>query len=202
MFQSQQFIHYLFIAVSIVIIAALGVLVYALTRRSLRIISKKKYISESLRIILQGLSRWLIIIAVILIGLQQAGIRVASIWAALLTIVAMLAVGFIAVWSILSNILCSILMIIFRPFSIGDDIEIIEATGGKGLRGEVVNFNVLFTFLKEKNDTENAEAVVQIPNNVIFQKTVRRREGKDTRSLDEYLFKIPRTDAHGSKQKE
>lgn len=197
MFQSQQFIHYLFIAVSIVIIAALGVLAYALIRRSLRIISKKKYISDSLRIILQGLSRWLIIIAVILIGLQQAGIRVASIWAALLTIVAMLAVGFIAVWSILSNILCSILMIIFRPFSIGDDIEIIEATGGKGLRGEVVNFNVLFTFLKEKNDTENTQAVVQIPNNFIFQKTVRRREGKDTRSLDEYIFKIPRTDPHG-----
>ena len=106
-----------------------------------------------------------------------------------MTVIAMLAVGFIAVWSILSNILCSLLMVIFRPFSIGDDIEIIEATGGKGLRGQVVNFNIMFTFLKEKNENENGEVVVQIPNNVIFQKTVRRRPGKETQSLDDHLFK-------------
>jgi hypothetical protein len=47
----------------------------------------------------------------------------------------------------------------------------------------------MFTFLKEKNESENGEVVFQIPNNVIFQKTVRRRPGKEIQSLDDHLFK-------------
>ena len=189
MIQSQPIMHYILIAVRIIFVIALGYFAYFLIRRSLNALSKREYISGPVRVILNGLIKWLIIIIVILVALQQIGVKVTSIWAALLTLIAMLAVGFIAVWSILSNILCSLLMVIFRPFSIGDDIEIIEATGGKGLRGQVVNFNIMFTFLKEKNESENGEVVVQIPNNVIFQKTVRRRPGKETQSLDDHLFK-------------
>ncbi len=191
LFQWEQLAQYGFVGVSIIIIVALGVLAYFLARHGLKVLAQREQLSESLRIVLQGFVRWIIIILVVLFALQQAGVRVSGIWAALLTVMAMVAVGLIAVWSILSNILCSLLLIIFRPFRIGDEIEIIEATGGKGLRGRVTNFNILFTFLKEINEEESSDIQVQVPNNVFFQKTVRRREGTKTESLDEYLFKKP-----------
>ena len=37
----------------------------------------------------------------------------------------MVAIGFIAVWSILSNVLCSLMLIMHRSFRIGDDIEVV-----------------------------------------------------------------------------
>lgn len=189
--EPQQLIHYSFVAAGILIIIGLGISAYFIIRKSLTALLKRDYISEPIRIILQGIIRWIIIIFVIILILQQLGVNVASIWATLLTIIAMVAVGFIAVWSILSNILCSVFLILFHPFGIGDEIEIIEATGGNGLRGKVVNFNILFTFIREKNKDNNGEVQVQVPNNIFFQKTIRLIKGSESQSLTNHLFKQP-----------
>lgn len=85
------------------------------------------------------------------------------------------AVGFVAVWSVLSNLLCSILIVTFEPFAVGDDVEIIEPVGGTGLRGRVVTLSLLFTTLAETTDEGLTGALVQVPNNIFFQKTIRKR---------------------------
>jgi small-conductance mechanosensitive channel len=84
----------------------------------------------------------------------------------------MIAVGFIAVWSVLSNLLCSILLVIFRPFQLGDEIEITEPVGGSSLRGKVMKFNVMYTTLLE--DIDGDKVTTNIPNNIFFQKAIRR----------------------------
>ncbi len=186
--QVEHVNHYGLMAIKIVLIVGFCLLAYLLIKRGLKILSQRTTVGEPLRFMILGFARWILIILAIILILQQLGVGVTGLWAALLTIAGMVAIGFIAVWSVLSNILCSIFMLIFRPFQIGDEIEIIEATGGSGLRGKVVNLNILWTFIKEK-DSNGDELLVQVPNNVFFQKTFRRREGTVTESLNGHIFK-------------
>jgi len=186
--QTPQMTHYIFVVASLLVIVVLGICALRLTRRSLRLLEEKGYLSEPVYVLLQGIARWVIIIVVVLLGFQQVGVRVMSLWTGLLTISAMVAVGFIAIWSVLSNLLCAVLLVIFAPFRIGDEIEIIEATGGSGLRGQVVNLNVLYTSLQEAGEEGVHNGVTHVPNNIFFQKTIRRWRGTQTTSLEATLF--------------
>jgi small-conductance mechanosensitive channel len=82
------------------------------------------------------------------------------------TVLAMVAIGFVAVWSILSNTLCTIIIMIFRPFSVGDEIEF----AGDPVKGRVIDLNFFYTTLDAGDGS-----VLQVPNNMFFQKVVRRR---------------------------
>lgn len=189
-FEPALAVEYGQIALGILAVAILGAIAYFAGRRGLATLYRKKYISEGLQGVLQVALRWGIIVLVVLVGLQQVGVQVGSIWAALSAVVVLLGVGLVAVWSVLSNILCSLLLLTFRPFNIGDKVEIIEATGGSGLLGKVVNLNLLYTFIHEDSDTQaGGGAIVQVPNNIFFQKTIRRWPGAKTTSLKETIFK-------------
>jgi small-conductance mechanosensitive channel len=181
--------HYGGIALSIVVIIVLGLIAQALVRRMLHTLAGRNYLSEALHVMLRGIAWWTIVIVVVLVSLQQLGVEVFGLWAGLLTVAGMVTIGFIAVWSVLSNILCAVLLIVFAPFRIGDDIEIIEATGGKGLRGTVVNLNILYTSLREATEEGTRAGVTHVPNNIFFQKTIRQWQGTNTTSLEANLFK-------------
>jgi len=170
---NQVNIEYIILGISVVVSLGLGFGAYMLIRRGLNTLTKKQNISKQVSKLALTITRWIILFVVFLLILQQFGIRVASIWTLLITLAAMIAVGFIAVWSLLSNLLCALLFVILRPFNLEEKIEIIEATGGEGLKGKVIRYNALFTILEEEK--ENGEkSIVQIPNNVFFQKTIRR----------------------------
>jgi len=186
--------QYGILAIKIVAIAVLGFLAQKLIRQSLNKLVQKQFLTEPLHVMLRGIAWWAVLILVILMILQQLGVQVIGLWAGLLTVAGMVTVGFIAVGSVLSNILCAVLLVILAPFRIGDEIEIIEATGGNGLRGKVVNLNILYTSLQEITDAGPRDAVTHVPNNIFFQKTVRQWQGANTTSLDAQLFKRSHTD--------
>ena len=181
--------QYGILALKIVVIVVLGLVAQNLIRRSLRRLAQKQFLTEPMHVMLRGIAWWAVLILVILMILQQLGVQVIGLWAGLLTVAGMVTIGFIAVWSVLSNILCALLLVIFAPFRIGDEIEIIEATGGAGLRGKVVNLNVLYTSLQEITDGGLRDGVTHVPNNIFFQKTIRQWQGTNTTSLDAQLFK-------------
>lgn len=131
------------------LIIFLGMLVYFSIKRGLKGLLLKEFITQPVYVVSKNTVRWLLIISFLVLVLQHIGIRVTNIVTALLTIDGMIAIGFIAVWSILSIILCSLMLIIFRNFDIGDVIEIVEPVGGNGLKGEVTSFNLMFTTLTE-----------------------------------------------------
>jgi small-conductance mechanosensitive channel len=187
--QVGQLAQYGILVIKILVIVVLGLVAQGLVRRSLFKLAQKQLLTEPLHVMLRGIAWWTVLILVIMMILQQLGVQVLGLWAGLLTVAGMVTVGFIAVWSVLSNILCALLLVIFSPFRIGDDIEIIEATGGNGLRGKVVNLNVLYTSLQEITDEGLREAVTYVPNNIFFQKTIRQWQGSNTTSLDAQLFK-------------
>jgi small-conductance mechanosensitive channel len=107
--------------------------------------------------------------------LQQFGV-LGNAWAALTAILAMVAIGFVAVWSVLSNSLCSILLMVTRPFNVGDTVEIPDVN----LRGKVIDFNLIFTTLREEDGS-----LIQVPNNTFLQKPIRCRVGEGKVTLDE-----------------
>lgn len=179
------------IGISLLIVAFLGLVAYLVLRRTLNSMYENDIISESLRGVFSLITKWIIVILVILVSLQQIGVEMASVWATLSAFVVLIGVGFVAVWSVLSNVLCSMLLLVFRPFSIGDKIEILATTGGEGLRGKVVNLNLLYTFILEdtnNHNDNNYRAVVQVPNNAFFQNSIRRWSGTRTKSLEETMF--------------
>ena len=111
----------------------------------------------------------------ILLVLQAFGVM-PNVWASVTAVLAMVAVGFVAVWSVLSNAFCSVVLMIVRPFNVGDSIEI----PGDTWRGKVIDFNMIFTTLRDDDGS-----LLQVPNNLFFQKPIRRIIGSNTISLDQ-----------------
>jgi small-conductance mechanosensitive channel len=106
------------------------------------------------------------------------GVNLGGLWAVMSTILAMVAIGFVAVWSLLSNISCTLIILLFRPFAVGDEIEF----AGEPVKGKVVDLNFLYTTLRADDG-----GLFQIPNNLLFQKTIKRRPGVPAVSLAQQL---------------
>ncbi len=79
---------------------------------------------------------------------------------------AIMGIGFVAVWSTLSSVLCAALILAQRPFRLGDELEFLP----EGIKGRVTDLNLFFTTLEEPDGR-----LVQIPNNQFFQRIVHRR---------------------------
>lgn len=93
--------------------------------------------------------------------------------------VALIATGFVALWSTLSNILCTILILVTRPFRIGDEVSFPP----DALEGQVIDLSFFFTTLKAKDGR-----FINVPNTTFFQRIVVRRETNAvTRDLGEQL---------------
>lgn len=173
----------------LLLVIALGFACYFLIRKGLIRLEEKQHITYPAYVITRGIVKWILLVLVLLVLLQSTGITVTTILAGLLTVAGMIAIGFIAVWSILSNVLCSLMLIVHRSFRINDQIEVVEPVGGQGLKGRVMEFNIMFTLLAE--EIEGEEYVTQVPNNIFFQKVLRRKPGGEGESLGQHLLSRP-----------
>lgn len=111
--------------------------------------------------------------AALLLILERLGVSGTVLWTAFTGFAAVGAVAFFAAWSVLSNIFCTILILTTRPFRINDRIELIENGEKPGLKGQVVDINLIYTTLREE-DESGGGSLLQIPNNLFFQRSVRR----------------------------
>ncbi len=118
----------------------------------------------------------LIIAGLMVLGLW--GFELGTIVALLGTILGLVAIGFVAVWSVLSNFLCTFVLVIFKPFSVGDEIEL----PADNVKGRVADLSLIFTTLQVSDE----ESVI-IPNNTFFQRVFKRRLGSQTIGLGEQL---------------
>lgn len=134
---------------------------------------------------------FLILTSVILIC-DAYGADLNGLWTMLSATLALVALGFVAVWSVLSNISCTVLILFFRPYEIGDDVEFVDPV----VKGTVVSLNFGYTTLRDETGM-----LVQIPNNLFFQKIIKRRPGRvghsDATTLAEEL---ERTEARAEDQ--
>lgn len=171
---SLPFIQYGLVGLRILIVIALGIAIYTPIRHSLHLLVQSQRLSEPVVVPLLGFIRGLIAVVVLLLSLRQAGVQITSVWAGVIATAALLAGGFVALSSVLSNLLCTVLLFVFVPFRIGDEIEIIDATKpAAGLRGRVVDLNVFYASIQSAAANGDRTSIVRVPNNMFFQKTVR-----------------------------
>ena len=128
---------------------------------------------------LRGVLRWLIMGSALLFVLERLGVSATVLWTALSGFVAVAAVAFFAMWSVLSNLLCAILIFTVGPFRLGDVVELVDTTDKPGVKGRVIAINLLYTTLVEAEELGTGSAMVQVPNSLFFQRSVRRWRGTD-----------------------
>ena len=156
----------------IVVIVVLAMLLHHTVRRLLRRAVRHYRLPMELVMPISGVVRWFIIGGAFLMCLERLGVSATVLWAAFSSFAAVGAVAFFAVWSVLSNFFCALLIFTVRPFRIGDYIEIIDSGEKPGARGRVIDINMLFTTLLDV-DAAESNVQLQIPNTLIFQKMVR-----------------------------
>lgn len=146
--------------------------------RGIDLMARRARMSSSDLLPVKKVVKSLLFLVTAILILTLFGVNLGGLWAVLSTILAMIAIGFVAVWSLLSNVSCTVIILLFRPFSIGDELEF----SGEPVKGKVVDLNFLFTTLREEDGT-----LIQIPNNHFFQKAVKRRRTATPISLAEQL---------------
>ncbi len=122
---------------------------------------------------LRGLLRWMILGSAFMLVLERFGVSAEVLWAALTGFTAVAAVAFFAIWSVLSNMFCAVLIFSLGPFRMGDRVEVVESADKQGVKGRVIAINLFYTTLEDLSE-ENHGALVQVPNSLFFQKAVRR----------------------------
>jgi len=173
----------LLLGVQVLLILLAGYVLQRLVARGLSRLARRYQLPGELMLPLRGALRWLVMGSALLLALEHLGVSAGVLWAAFSGFVAVAAVAFFAVWSVLSNLFCAVLIFAVGPFRLGDRVEVMEAADKRGARGRVVAINLLYTTLEEDAEAETG-ALVQIPNSLFFQKVVRRWRGPEVHPIN------------------
>lgn len=131
---------------------------------------KKGGIDESLVDFLSNLIFAALLVVVIIAALGQLGVDTTSVMAIFAT--AGLAVG-LALKDSLGNLASGVMLVLFKPFKLGDFIE------AGGVTGVVESIRIFSTLLKT---TDNRE--ITVPNGQIYGGTIVNFSARDTRRID------------------
>ncbi|TAK47195.1 MAG: mechanosensitive ion channel family protein [Xanthobacteraceae bacterium] len=153
------------VAASVVILIVTAIVILVLSRllqRWLSYLQGRLSLSDETsliinRIVVAGL--WVLAVFALL---NAWGIGLGGVWTVLVSIITVIGVGFLATWAMISNFTASFFLVLWRPFHFGQTVEI------ENLKGQVIDQNLMFTTLRE-----DCGDVLQIPNNLFFQKMFR-----------------------------
>jgi small-conductance mechanosensitive channel len=165
----QPWLHRVLASVVALVIAWL---LWRLVLRGVTTLCRRSTMFGGLEPLILRCTRWVYWLLALLFILQQAGVDTASLWTAITATTALVAVGFIAVWSMLSNLVASLLILGSRLFKPRDEVELVD--GGNSVRGRVSAINLMFTVLEEQH-AEGPPTQLKIPTNPFFQKVLRVR---------------------------
>jgi small-conductance mechanosensitive channel len=153
-------------------------LVQALFRAVIQRLVNHRGLPPEMATVLRRVTGTLLTVTGVLLALQRLGVSGTVLWTAFTSFAAVGAVAFFAAWSVLSNIFCTVLIFTTRPFRLQDHIEILENGEKPGLKGRVVDLNLIYTTLQEVDAaTGETGSVLQVPNSLFFQRVVRRWKG-------------------------
>ena len=157
----------------VVLILLVAWLLEKLARRMLKRLDGHYSLPMELNLVARRLFTFLIYSAALLLILQQLGVSGTVLWTAFTGFATVAAVAFFAAWSVLSNIFCTLLIAMTHPFRLNDHIELLENGDKPGLKGRVIDINLIYTTLQEVNEQQTGTRL-QIPNSLFFQRTLRR----------------------------
>ena len=141
-----------------------GIMIYLIVSRLISRL-RHSHLDPSLVATLRVVARWLFVILTAA-GVMQVWGVLDQFWAAATALVTLVAIGFFAVWSVLSNVLCSIILLAARPFRIGERIGLPP----DDLEGVVEEVTLLHTVLRTADGGR-----LKVPNNLFFQRVLQIR---------------------------
>ena len=170
----QEWIGPLQVALEIVVILALVWLLRVVARHLPARLGRPYTLPMAMEVAARRLINVVIGFAALIAILDAVGVSATVLWTAFTGFAAVGAVAFFAAWSVLSNIFCTLLIFITRPFRLGDLVELVENGEKPGFRGRVVDVNLIYSTLEEAGGPYGGGNLVQIPNSLFFQRALRR----------------------------
>lgn len=135
-----------------------------LLKRFAKKTQNKFNLDKSRYFILKKLINLFVILFIFISLIYIWGIDVKNLWMSITGLVAMVAVAFFAVWSLIGNILAGILIYFTTPFKINDTIEILP----DNIKGKVLAINSFFILLVDEDGD-----YINMPNSFVFQKYIK-----------------------------
>ncbi len=184
----RPFIQAAITALPLALLVLVGAaVVQFILNRGLMILADRTHLTPQDLMPLRKILKSVLYLVTAILILTVFGVNLGGLWAIMSTILAMVAIGFVAVWSLLSNVSSTVIILLFRPFSVGDELEF----AGEPVKGKVVDLNFLYTTLRAEDGM-----LIQIPNNLFFQKSVKRRRCAGSISLAQQLNRSEAADDH------
>jgi len=169
----------------LIVLIAMGL--QRLTVRAVKIVKRHHWLPPTALVLLRNMLRWTIWITAILFLLELFGLPMRVLWAGLMSVALLVAVAFVASWSVLSNILSAVLMLTFSRARIGDIVELRDTKQDEvGMRGKIIDINLFFVTLEElKPDLAVSEIppYTQVPCHLFFYRVTRCWRGNVTQPL-------------------
>ncbi|MCP5090620.1 MAG: mechanosensitive ion channel [Gammaproteobacteria bacterium] len=147
-----------------------GRMAVGLVVRALRKLMQRQEVDKTLETFVCNLVRMALLVVVIIAAISALGIETTSFIA--IFGAAGLAIG-LALQGSLSNFAAGVLIVLFRPYKVGDYIE------GAGISGSVEQVQILTTVLKTPDNKE-----VIVPNSQIMNSIITNYSANDTRRVD------------------
>lgn len=148
----------------------LGRMIVGFITRGLRNVLQRQEVDKTLETFVCNLVRISLMVVVIIAAISQIGIETTSFIA--IFGAAGLAVG-LALQGSLSNFAAGVLIVLFRPYRVGDFIE------AAGISGVVEQVQILTTILRTGDNKQ-----VIVPNSQIMNSIITNYSAKDTRRVD------------------
>ena len=162
----------------ILLIVVVAIALRQFVRHMIRRLSDRYSLPPEFNIGARRGAGFLILGAALLMILERLGVSGAVLWTTLTGFAVAAAVAFFAAWSVLSNVFCALLVFTTRLFRLHDRIEVLENGDKPGLKGRVIDVNLIYTTLQETGD-DGLGTVLKVPNSLFFQRIVRRWQGGD-----------------------
>ncbi len=157
------------VAIAIVIFYV-GKLAVGLLVRGMRKVMQRQEVDKTLETFVSNLVRMVLMVVVIIAAIGQVGIQTTSFIA--IFGAAGLAVG-LALQGSLSNFASGVLIVMFRPYKVGDFVE------AAGIAGVVEQVQILTTVLRTGDNKQ-----IIVPNGQIMDSIITNYSAKDTRRVD------------------
>ncbi len=152
------------------VIFYVGKLAIALVVRALRRVMRKQEVDKTLETFICNLVRMALLVVVIIAAIGALGIQTTSFIA--IFGAAGLAVG-LALQGSLSNFAAGVLIVLFRPYRVGDFVE------AAGISGVVEQVQILTTVLRTGDNKQ-----IIVPNSQIMDSIITNYSANDTRRVD------------------
>lgn len=156
--------------IAAIIIFYVGRIVAGFVSRGLRKVMQSQNVDKILESFVSNLVYWGIMLFVIIATINQIGVQTTSLIAILGA--AGLAVG-LALQGSLANFAAGVLIVIFRPYKVGDFVE------AAGVGGSVVQVQILTTVLKTADNKQ-----IVVPNAQIMGSIITNYSANPTRRID------------------